>query len=297
MGHHGRRDVQAHLVRDVVGLNRASRTIVAVDHSSDRRHVRILQTSDVHLGPRSREPDGLLHRDECVCPVHVLGHLVDEHDVDVVLIVGDLFEHARVSHALVDEVFAELARIGADVVLLPGNHDVHDDTAVYRRQRATVDESGVHFLDDPHGAWIDVASGALRIWARAMEEHSPRYEPLAGVLAHPRDRWFVAAAHGHFVPTLDLEKHRSSRFCLADVDATGADYVALGHWHVTTDLTEKGATTPAWYSGAPMFGHGARHVLLVDLVPGDGPSVRAIDVLDHPASRCTRDDETAIRGG
>ena len=75
MGQHGRRDVQAHLVRDVVGLNRASRTIVAVDHSSDRRHVRILQTSDVHLGPRSREPDGLLHRDECVCPVHVLGHL------------------------------------------------------------------------------------------------------------------------------------------------------------------------------------------------------------------------------
>ena len=112
-------------------------------NTQDRRHVRILQTSDVHLGPRMREPDGLLHRDECVCPIHVLGHLVDEHDVDVVLIVGDLFEHARVSHQLVEETFAELAHIDADVVLLPGNHDVHDDTAVYRRQRATVDASGI----------------------------------------------------------------------------------------------------------------------------------------------------------
>lgn len=264
--------------------------------TQDRRHVRLLQTSDVHLGPRMREPDGLLHRDECVCPIHVLRHLADEHDVDVVLIVGDLFEHARVSHQLVEETFAELARLDADVVLLPGNHDVHDDTAVYRRQRTTVDASGIHFLDDPLGATVDVADGALRIWARAMEDHAPHYRPLENVAPHPGDRWFVAAAHGHFVPTMDRERHRSSRFAIEDVDATGADYVALGHWHVTTDLAERGARTPAWYSGAPMFGHGARHMLLIDLVPGAGAQVRTIDVLDHPASRCTRADETASIG-
>lgn len=262
-----------------------------------RRHVRILQTSDVHLGPRMREPDGLLHHDECVCPLHVVAHLVDEHDVDVVLVVGDLFEHARVSHELVEAAFAMLATIDADVVLLPGNHDVHDDTAVYRRQRAVVDASGVHFLDDPDGTAVDVAGGALRVWARSMEEHAPHYRPLEGVPPHPGDRWFVAAGHGHFVPTLDLERHRSSRLSIADIDATGADYVALGHWHVTTDLTEKGTQVPAWYSGAPMFGHGARHMLLVDLEPGTGPVVRTVDVLDHPASRCTRADEARLRAG
>ncbi|CAB4759233.1 unannotated protein [freshwater metagenome] len=45
-------------------------------------------------------------------------------------------------------------------------------------------------------------------------------------------------------------------------------------------------TTPAWYSGAPMFGYGAGRMLLVDLVPGEVPLVRPLDVLDHPASRC-----------
>ena len=249
--------------------------------------MRILQTSDVHLGPRMREPDGLLHADECVCPIDVMAHLIEEHEVDVLLIVGDLFEHARVSRELVATVFERLAAIPIDVVLLPGNHDVHDEGAVYRRQRDAVDASGVHFVDAADGSTVDVAGGALRIWARAMEDHAPHYAPLAGVPEHPGDRWFVAAAHGHFVPTHASDPHRSSRLTIADIDATGADYVALGHWHLTTDLMQQGTTTPAWYSGAPMFGYGARHMLLVDLVPDTGPVVRPVDVLSHPASTCS----------
>ena len=72
----------------------------------------------------------------------------------------------------------------------------------------------------------------------------------------------------------------------ADRNGTDADYVALGHWHVNTDLSTRGVTKPAWYSGAPMFGYGAGRMLLVDLVPGEAPLVRSLDVLDHPASRC-----------
>jgi DNA repair exonuclease SbcCD nuclease subunit len=75
-----------------------------------------------------------------------------------------------------------------------------------------------------------------------------------------------------------------------DIDATGADYVALGHWHVTTDLSQSGVATPAWYSGAPMFGYGAGRMLLVDLEAGEPPRVQTIDVLDHPATTCTPSD-------
>jgi exonuclease SbcD len=251
-----------------------------------RRPVRILQTSDVHLGPRTFEPNGRLHRDECICPIDVVAHLVDEHAVDVVLIVGDLFEHARVSSNLVRETFDRLAGLGVEVALLPGNHDVYDHDTVYRRDREHVEASGVHFFDDPAGRAVDLAGGALRIWARAMEEHAPHYLPLADVPPHPGDRWFVAAAHGHFVETHTHDAHRSSRITPADIHASGADYVALGHWHVTTDLSERGVTTPAWYCGAPLFGYGAGRMLLVDLEPGVGPVVRSVDVLDHAASTC-----------
>ena len=251
-----------------------------------RRPVRVLQTSDIHLGPRSREPRGLLHHDECICPIDVIAYLVDEHAVDVVLIVGDLFEHARVSHELVAATFERLSHVDAEVALLPGNHDVFDATNVYERQRGAVVSSGVHFFDDPNGSAVDLAGGALRVWARAMTDHVPSNTPLAAVPPHPGDRWFIAAAHGHFVASMTDEAHRSSRFTISDVDATNADYVALGHWHVTTNLANNGVQTPAWYSGAPLFGHGAGNMLLVDFAPGSAPEVRRIDVLDHPASSC-----------
>lgn len=250
-----------------------------------RRPLRLLHTSDVHLGPAGREPqDGRRHVHECVCPVDVMEHLAKEHEVDLVLVAGDLFDHARVSEAHVEETFARLAALPAEVALLPGNHDVFDETALYRRHRDHVDAAKVHFFDDPEGTTYDLFGGALRLWARAMEEHAPHYEPLTGAPAHPGDRWYVVGGHGHFSPA--GAEGRSSPITPTDIDATGADYVALGHWHVMTDLSTRGVQTPAWYPGAPLFGFGAGHMLLVDLVPDQGVTVTPVPVLDHPASRC-----------
>ena len=250
-----------------------------------RRPIRLLHTSDVHLGPAGYEPQGRAHVSECVCPIHILGHLVEEHDVDVVIVAGDLFDHARVSSQLVFDTFDRLGEIRADVALLPGNHDVFDETALYRRHRDALAASGVYFFDDPNGSAFDLAGGALRIWARAMEDHYPGYQPLRYPPAHPGDRWFVVAGHGHFTPDAE-DNYRSSPITVADIDATGADYVALGHWHVTTDLMARGASTPAWYPGASLFGHGAGQMLLVDLAPDEPVRVRTLSVLDHPASMC-----------
>ena len=250
-----------------------------------RRPVRVLQTSDVHLGPAAREPTGREHLEECICPIDVMLDLVVEHHVDVLLIVGDLFDHARVSESLVDRTFERLAEAAAEVVLLPGNHDQYDHTAVCKRQRGAIDAARVQFFDQLDGRVVDVADGALRLWARAMDEHTPSFLPLAEAPPHPGDRWYIAAAHGHYVdPGGDV--YRSSRLTAAEIDAVGADYVALGHWHVTTDLSTRGVATPAWYSGAPLFGHGAGRMLLVDLVPGVGPQITPINVLDHAAGSC-----------
>ena len=250
-----------------------------------RRPVRVLHTSDVHLGTDLPGPQGFRHRPDCQCPIEVITHLVREHQVDVVIIAGDLFDHGRVSAELVESTFERLAAITADVVLLPGNHDVHDDTALYRRHRRTIDAAGVRFFDSIAGDAHDVAGGSLRIWARSMEDHSPNYVPLAGVPDHPGDRWYIVAGHGHFAPD-GSDEHRSSRITVDHIDATGADYVALGHWHVTTDLATRGATTPAWYCGAPTFGYGAGRVLLVDFAPGQSVNVQPIEILDHPAASC-----------
>lgn len=255
-----------------------------------------MQTSDVHLGATSREPTGRVHEWDCVCPIEVLAAEARANDVDVVLIAGDLFDHARVSEQLVVDTFTHLAKLAADfeVVLLPGNHDVldpNDERALYRRHRSVVDGSGILFVDSIDGVTLELAGGALALWARAMDDHSPQYVPLASPPVHPGDRWYVVAGHGHFVPESSGprgESYRSSRITIEHIDATGADYVALGHWHLMTDLSAHGVRTPAWYCGAPLFGHGAGQMLLVDLVPDAGVSVTPIGVLDHAAASCPR---------
>jgi len=98
--------------------------------------------------------------------------------------------------------------------------------------------------------------------------------------------WYVVAGHGHLTTPGD---GRSSPITVAEVSATGADYVALGHWHVTTDLGTRGATVPAWYSGAPLFGHGAGRMLLVALDDAhpEGPvRVQPLPVVGHHRIAC-----------
>jgi DNA repair protein SbcD/Mre11 len=253
-----------------------------------RRPVRVLHTSDVHLGTDSPGCQGRTHRRDCLCPINVIEQVVRERRVDVVLIAGDLFDHAKVSDDLVTATFARLAALDADVVLLPGNHDAHEsgDTAVYRRHRSMIDEARVRFFDAVAGDTHDAADAGLRIWSRSMDDHTPDFVPLAGPPPHPEDRWFIVAGHGHFAPD-GTESHRSSRITVEHIDSTRADYVALGHWHVTTDLATRGTSTPAWYCGAPLFGYGAGNVLLVDFVPDKPVQVRPIDILNHPAASCS----------
>ena len=216
------------------------------------RRLRVLHTSDVHIG-HVRGPHGT-HRDVCQCPIHAITDAVAAHEADVLLIAGDLFDHARLRRTDVAHTMELLGSVDASVVIIPGNHDVHDERSLWgthadHEHRLEVTGAGVIFLDDPEGATLHFGEHDLTLWGRAMNSHDVDYRPLAGVPARPADDWFVAAGHGHFLRTAD-DEHRSSPITASEIEATGADYVALGHWHVTTDVSVGDVT--AWYPGAPM---------------------------------------------
>ena len=59
------------------------------------------------------------------------------------------------------------------------------------------------------------------------------------------------------------DAHRSSPITHDEISATDADYVALGHWHVTTDASH--GEVVAWYPGAPMGYPGNGTAALVTL--------------------------------
>lgn len=206
------------------------------------RPATLLHTADVHLG-LSNGPDGGLEERAFAA---AMDHAIDA-DVDAVLVVGDLFDHARVSDELLAWTAKELAHVERPVVLLVGNHDALDDTSVHHRFRVAERCPNVTLVEDPDGELVEIPGTDLVVWGRAMVRHERAYKPLAGVPDKPAGRWGVVAAHG-LVLRDDRPSHHSSPMRPSELDDIAWDYVALGHQHGHDVIRE--APCPVVYPGA-----------------------------------------------
>jgi DNA repair exonuclease SbcCD nuclease subunit len=240
----------------------------------DRSPLRLVHASDLHLGSGASVL-GCGEGRACTCALKaVLAHAWF-HRPHLVLLCGDLFDNVRVSPAFVDSVIAMLGRMPAPVVLLAGNHDLADDSSLLRRHEARLHAGDIVYLDGE----ADVLHGAVRVWGRATREHRPEFRPLAGAGDGERrsTAWFIVLGHGHYVDDEDLDtNYRSSPILPSDIAGSGADYVALGHWHHVAEVSAGGV--PAWYSGTPVTPAGSGSMLLVDLEPAGTCRVTTLSV-------------------
>jgi DNA repair protein SbcD/Mre11 len=238
----------------------SSVTTVSAD---PRRTATVLHTSDVHLGADERA------NEERAFAAAIA--LARRERVDAVLIVGDLFDHARVSADTLAWTAAQLGSLPCPVVLLPGNHDVLDELSVYRRFDGAARPANMLFIDDAMGQLVSIPDTDLVVWARAMPQHEPAYRPFLGLPAAPADRWTIAAGHGLVME--DGSSGRSSPIFESDLAAVTWDYVALGHVHAYREVREH--PTPVRYPGATATSREGRPgVVLVDFVPGTGARPR-----------------------
>jgi exonuclease SbcD len=198
----------------------------------------MLHTSDVHLSGGKEAKAAL----EAVVATAL------STDVDIVLIAGDLFDHARVKDDVVDPTLVELARLDRPVVVIPGNHDCVDENSIYRRVDLSSAGAHVFFAGDPAGEQLLFADLSLAIWARGIKDHSPENRPLEGYRPADPGWWSVVITHGHYVAEGDVSD-RSSPITQKEIGQLGCDYLALGHWHRFLDVSEGGVT--AYYSGSP----------------------------------------------
>ena len=247
--------------------------------TSSRRPLRLLHTSDVHLAGFGgwREGD---HHERCLCSLDGIHRLIKDHRIDVLLIAGDLFDHPRQPEEAITRVFRTIETFETETVLLVGNHDVHDHTSLYDRYAGAVTETSVHVLLDHAGATVDLLDGALRVWGKAMDEHSPDYQPLHGTTDDTGEGWFVVMGHGLYAPNPKSGTGRSSLIRPAHIDDTRADYVALGHHHHLLDVSTESVT--AWYSGSPS-GFGSGQAVVVDLHPEHGVAAMPVEVAPDPS--------------
>jgi DNA repair protein SbcD/Mre11 len=244
-----------------------------------RRPVSIVHTSDVHLETDSfgNGPDGDRLRDRVRRSFSGVIDLANERGADILLIVGDLFDSSRVSDAVLHFALDEVGRAAMPVVMIPGNHDAHDERSLYANLAAAMLPPNLHLILEPEGRVIDFPQLEARIWGRALVEHSPDYRPLGGMPAPSPERWNIALAHGFF--TEEADGTRSSPITPAEIAASAYHYIALGHIHVFGDVSQ-GATRAA-YCGtpAPLYASdNAGWVAWVSCVPDDAVHVERLAI-------------------
>jgi DNA repair exonuclease SbcCD nuclease subunit len=167
-----------------------------------------------------------------------------------VLLAGDTFESHRLPQHVLDRTASLITAAGLPVVLLPGNHDPAIPEAVFRRGTlAAVDNLMV--LGVTHAEAVDLPHLDLEIWGRAHLDYGDMV-PLE-IVRPRRTRWQIAAAHGHYDPAVDRSVVPRPSWLINDeeITATGADYVALGHWNRAVKVGK--GPVAAYYSGSPEY--------------------------------------------
>lgn len=241
-----------------------------------RKRVKIIHTSDVHLESDTfgKSEEGKAYRLRIRQAFQAIIDRVVAEDADLFLIAGDLFDSNRVPEAAVEFVWRELARVPCPVVLIPGNHDCYDQRSIYKKVDFSAIGPHVVTLTSEEGTMVTFSHLDTTVWGKGMVEHDHTFRPVAGVLPRHRDDWYIGMAHGYFVE--GDEGHRSSLITSDEIARSGLDYLALGHIHVFSDVSQ--GETRACYPGTPAPLHlgvnNGGSIVVVTLDPEAGVSFR-----------------------
>ncbi len=206
---------------------------IVLVHSSDL-HV----DDDPHQGP---------YGEDGTTGLRVVLDAAKAHSADYVLLVGDTFDSNRQPADIVSRCVSLLQSAGRPVIVLPGNHDPLTPDLVWRRGGLDT-LLNVHIIGLTHDVTMHFPEHDLEIWGHAHIGYGdmvPLREPRSRTA-----RWRVALAHGHYEDDGAVPLRPSWLISNAEIQATQADYLALGHWNRAATVGT-GTTVPAYYSGSP----------------------------------------------
>lgn len=269
--------------------------------------LRILHTADWHVGRTIR---GRSRIDEHRAVLAEIASVAADHDVDVTLVAGDVFDVAAPtpeSEQVVYRALLDLAEV-APVVVVAGNHDnPRRLTAVaplleLGRVRvagriARPDQGGV--LGDlgipirvalmpwqSQRGIVGAADLMLRDAVDQVQDYAGRMrrviEAMTGGLT--TDTVNVIVSHTMVYGAIESGSERHAQIFGYAVPANAfpgsLSYVALGHLHRQQQIP---APAPMWYSGSPLqldFGESGQQkgVLVVEAEPGLPATVTPIDL-------------------
>ena len=232
------------------------------------RDIVIVHTSDVHV---DHEYTARMHGGDGAAPLARVLEAARTLAADMVLLCGDTFDCHKVKLDVVARVGDLVRAAEVPVILLPGNHDPAVDDALWHAGGLT-EIANLHILGVTHPEAVHFAGLDVEVWGRPHRDYGDMI-PLETVPPR-RARWHIAMAHGHYDPLPDRSIRPRASWLIGDaeIEASGADYLALGHWNRAVKVGV--GAVPAYYSGSPDY---ARTVNVVRLGPAGG-----VEVARHP---------------
>lgn len=209
------------------------------------RDVVVVHSSDIHVDTASLDPGA--PADGTIGLSAVLG-AARRLAADVVLLAGDTFENNRLPIGILDRAARLLESAALPIVILPGNHDpAIADSAFHRGGIGGLDNVRILGITDEQSVLFPDLD--LEIWGHAHRDYgdmAPLRDPQPR-----RSAWQIAVAHGHYEPAPDRSQRLAPSWLISDAEiaATAADYVALGHWNRAVRVGD--GSVAAYYSGSP----------------------------------------------
>jgi DNA repair exonuclease SbcCD nuclease subunit len=214
--------------------------------------LKILHTADIHLGAKfsGLGDKGVSQREQLGTTFkNVIATAVNEK-VNIVLIAGDLFDANQQPQRNVDLVIEQFNLLGSNdipICIIPGTHDSLDSSSIYRKVDFEVKCPNLKIFANENISYKEYPSLDLTVYGKPNLSNRSYTSPLKGLKRSTSTKFHIAMAHGSFyIPERIAEDDHV--FKLEEVEASGMDYLALGHWHRVYRCIEK---PPAWYSGPP----------------------------------------------
>jgi DNA repair exonuclease SbcCD nuclease subunit len=209
------------------------------------RDLTVVHSSDLHL---DHDYTARLHGGDGAAGLAAVLKGARDIGANAVVLAGDTFDCHRLPTALLDRAAQVIAAATLPVVLLPGNHDPAVADAVYHHA-ALAQVENLHVLGVTHDEAVLFSALDLEIWGRPHRDYG---DMIPFERPRPRStRWQIAVGHGHYVPVPDRTVQLRPSWLIGDDElaATGADYIALGHWN----RAAKVGAVAAYYSGSPEY--------------------------------------------
>lgn len=243
---------------------------------------RFLHTADWQIGRQfaTFDPEHApILAEARIAAVDRLAALATAHQVDAVLVAGDVFDAQTVSDRTVRRLFNALAGFAGPWLMIPGNHDAALAESVWTRaERLGAVPPNAHLLLAPELRLFE-AQGFAALPAPLTQRHT--YNDLTA--------WFDDAETPAGLLRIGIG-HGSVQGILADgIDSTNPlspdraasarlDYLALGDWHGCKRIDAR-----TWYAGTPepdrFKANDAGRALLVEIAsPGAVPQVTPVAV-------------------